>query len=693
MGVTADIAIIIVAALLGGLLAQRLRQPLIVGYILAGVVVGPYTGGITVGDVETITLLAEIGVALLLFALGIEFSLKDLQPVRYIALIGTPIQMGLTIALGYGIGALLGLDWITAIWLGAAIATSNTMIILKTLASRGLIGTLSSRVMIGILIVQDLCIMAIVIVLPHIGDWATGLPALGWAVVRAALFLATMVLIGTRLVPALMRQVARWNSRELFLLTVTALGLGIGYVTYLVGLSFAFGAFVAGIVISESDYSHQALSEIIPLRDLFAMLFFASVGMLLDPMFLLENLPTVLLVALIVLVGKGLIFGGLALGFGYRNVVPLALSFGMFQMGEFSFVLTRTGFNAGVFDADLYALLLTVALVTILVTPLAFQSVTPLYAWQRRRRAPTYTSYALPEDGLQEHVVIAGAGRVGQYVAHVLQRLQLDFVAVELDQYRVEENRAAGYPVIYGDAAQPTVLEAAGLGRARLLLITTPAIAVTQTIVDYVHRIYPHLHIVARAEGQEPMQTLHELGVYEVVQPEFEAALEIVRQALLHLAVPAQEIQVYTDQVRQERYAPLYDTLTDYAMLAKLQNAQQLLRVVWVRLPEESELIGKALGELQVRTRTGVSIVAVLHDGQLIPNPGLGYRFAAGDHVAVLGDDGHRVVFTAWATGVDGGAAMDVVEPIDALDPGEPDESGDSSDVSFPTDAEPPLNG
>ncbi len=661
MGIAADIAIIVVAALIGGLIAQRLGQPLIIGYILAGIAVGPYTGGITVSDVQTVTLLAEIGVALLLFGLGIEFSLKDLQPVRRIALYGTPIQMLLTIGLGYAVGYVLELNWVTSLWVGATIATSNTMIILKMLANRGLMGTLSSRVMIGILIIQDLCIMGISIVLPHIGDWQTGLPALGWAVVRAALFLSAMIFVGTRFLPWLMRHIARWNSRELFLLAVTAIGLGIGYATFLVGLSFAFGAFVAGLVLSESDYSHQALSEIIPLRDLFSLLFFVSVGMLLDPFFLLANLEAVGIVVAIVALGKGVIFGGLAAAFGYRNVVPLALGFGMFQLGEFSFVLTRVGVTQGIFDSDLAALLLTVALVTILMTPISFRAVSPLYGLIRRLRPqPVFQSYALPAEGLHDHVIIAGAGRVGQYVAQVLQRLNLRFVVVDLDQRRVEECKAQHVPVIFGDASQGPVLEAAGIHQARLLLLTTPAISVNQAVVEQVRRMRPTLHIVARAEGREPMELLHALGVYEVVQPEFEAALEIVRQALLHLQVPATQIQEYTDAVRHELYAPLYDVSDDYATLSRLHSAQRLLQLAWVELAEQSEMVGHTLGELGIRTRTGVSVVAVLHEGKLLTNPPLSYRFAAGDLVAILGDGDQRAAFAAWA----GGNAVPVVPPF-----------------------------
>ena len=260
MGIAADIAIIVVGGLIGGLIAHRLRQPLIIGYILVGVLLGPNTGGLTVSSVHDIELLAEVGVALLLFALGLEFSLKELRPVRRIALIGTPVQMLLTILLGLAIGKALGWTVISSIWFGAMIALSSTMVILKTLASQGRLGTLSSRVMIGMLIIQDLAIVPLMIILPQLNDPEAGLPVLGLAALRAAAFLAAMILVGTRVIPRLMATIARWNSRELFLLAVTAMGLGIGYVSYLMGLSFAFGAFVAGLVLSESEYAHQALS-------------------------------------------------------------------------------------------------------------------------------------------------------------------------------------------------------------------------------------------------------------------------------------------------------------------------------------------------------------------------------------------------------------------------------------------------
>ncbi len=553
MGIAADIVIIVVAAFLGGVIMQRLRQPLILGYMLAGVFIGPFTGGVTVSEIHDIELLAEIGVALLLFGLGLEFSFKELLSVKRIALFGGLIQIISTIIYGYFIGQLLGWNWITSVWLGALISLSSTMVILKTLANQGTMGTLSSRVMIGILIVQDLAIVPMMIILPEMSNLETGLPALGFAAVKAAVFLAVMVLAGTRIFPVLMRVVADWNSRELFLLTIMAIGLGIGYATYLFGLSFAFGAFIAGMVLSESDYGHQALSDITPLRDLFGLLFFTSIGMLIDPAFLLDNMGSILLLVGLVVVGKGLIFGALPRLFGFGNIIPIALALTMFQIGEFAFVLARSGVKDGTLSNEQYSLVLAATIVTMIMTPFVAKLTGPLYAL-RRRIVPVepLETVNLSSDKLKDHIVVAGFGRVGRYLAKVLQQLDLPFVVIENNHHRLEDAKKAGLPLIYGDAAQTVVLEAGGISHARLLIITAPGTITAKAITRQARALKSDLHIVARVESIEQAEAMRRLGIYEVVHPEFEASIEITRTALYHLGFSANEIYRLADTMRQE---------------------------------------------------------------------------------------------------------------------------------------------
>jgi CPA2 family monovalent cation:H+ antiporter-2 len=638
LGIAADIALILVAALGGGFIAQRLGQPLILGYIIAGVLVGPYTGGPTVGEVHDIELLAEIGVALLLFALGLEFNLGQLGRVRWIAFVGTPIQMLLTLALGFGIGRLFGWTPYAALWLGAIIALSSTMVILKTLMAQGTLGALSSRVMLAMLIVQDLAVVPLMILLPALGNLEDGLTQIGLAGLRALLFAAAMVLIGTRLIPLVLRWIAAWNSRELFTISVLAIGLGVGYATFLAGLSFAFGAFAAGMVLSESDYSHQALSDIVPVRDVFGMLFFVSVGMLLDPGFIVVNLGPIFLLVAAALLGKSVIFGAVTRAFGYRGEVPIAVGLGLAQIGEFSFVLARTGVSGGAISADQYGLVLAAAVVTMVLTPFATRAAGPLHALVSRwRPAPPVAPANLPAPDLSDHIVIVGYGRVGRYTADVLQRLSLPFVILERDQRRADEIKAVGMPVIYGDAASPVVLEAAGIHRARLALVVASAAIDVELVVRQVRQIHPELHIVARASRLAQLEVLSALGIHEVVQPEFEAGIELVRQTLLHFDVPATEIERLSDRVRRELYQPLQTAHADAELLDNLRRARAALDVVWMTVPEHAPLVGRSLQASSIRQQTGASIVAILRGQTVIQNPGPDTTILAGDQVAVLG--------------------------------------------------------
>ena len=648
MGIAGDIALILVAALLGGLVARRLGLPLILGYILAGVAVGPNTGGPTVSSVHDIELLAEIGVALLLFTIGLHFSLDELAPVRRVALFGTAAQMALTIAFGYGLGRLLGFGWQEAAWFGALLSLSSTAVVLKSLSEQGVMGTLSSRVIIGMLVAQDLAVVPLIIVLPELGSLGQGLSELGVAALRAAAFVAVMVVFGRRVLPWLMARVAAWNSRELFLISVVAIGLGVGYATYLFGLSFAFGAFVAGLVLSQSDYSHQALADVEPLRDVFAMLFFVSVGMLLDPAFLIQNAGTVALVVALVFAVKGLVFAGVVRAFGYGNIIPFAVGLGLFQVGEFSFVIARVGVEEGAISESNYSIVLSTAVITMSLTPFAMRLAPLLYGrWRERFPKEAMSTFNLPERGLGDHVVIAGYGRVGSFVARLLARLDQPFVVVDPNPGRADEARDSGYPVVYGDAGAEPVLEAAGVRRARLVIVTVPDPVGARLVVERARSINPNVHVVARTTTVEQLEELGRLGVYEAVHPESEAGLELGRQALSHLGVPAGDIQRFADEVRRELYAPITRQGTEGDLLAQLERASRQIETEWVRLPENSPLEGRTIGDLGVRTQTGASIVAIVRDDLVLAGPGPDVRFELGDLVGVLGTREQRAAFVA----------------------------------------------
>ncbi len=646
MGIATDLILLVVTAFFSGLLMQRLGQPLILGYILTGIAFGPYTGGFALTSVHEIELLAEIGVALLLFALGLEFSLKDLKPVKKIALIGTPIQIILTIGMGYGIGQLMGWDAKSSLWLGALVSLSSTMVLLKTLMNQGWLGTLSSKVMVGMLIVQDLAVVPLIVLLPMLND-----PSLGWisleiAILKTVVFLAGMILFGTRLLPLIMRYIAHLGSRELFLLAITAIGLGVGYLTYLVGLSFAFGAFVAGMVLSESDYGHQALSDIIPVRDLFGLLFFASVGMLLNPGFLLDHWKQVLMLVLIVSLGKGIIFALLARIFKYGNVVPLAVGLGLFQVGEFSFVLAQVGVSTNSISHEVYSLVLTTAIITMFLTPIISGQTAHLYALSKRwfQHEPLDT-INYPKSGLRNHVIIVGGGRVGFRIAQVLKRLSVPMLIIELDQLRVERAKHADIPVIYGNASHEVVLEAAETPSARLLIITSPEVVIAQAIVENARKVNSEIQVVARAPGVEFLEEFKKLNISEVVIPEFEAGLEMARKALVHLHIPAAKIQHYTESLRQDLFASLFSENEEDEILEQLQWAEHQFDMQWMMIKPGSVLVGKTIGESEIRTITASSVVGVIRDDVLEPNPDANFRFQANDRAAIIGTDSSRETF------------------------------------------------
>jgi monovalent cation:H+ antiporter-2, CPA2 family len=480
------------------------------------------------------------------------------------------------------------------------------------------------------LVVQDLAIVPLIIMLPTLGDFTEGLSRLGEAGLEAAVFIAAMAFLGTRVFPWLMARVASWNSRELFLISVVAIGIGVGYGTYLFGLSFAFGAFAAGMVLSRSDYSYQALAEVGPLRDVFAMLFFVSVGMLIDPTFLLENIGTVATIVVLVFVVKGLIFGGIARAFGYGNIVPFAVGLGLFQVGEFSFVIAREGVQLGALSEEAYSIALTTAAVTMALTPFATRLAPILYGrWREKYPREPLQTLNLPEAGLREHVVIAGHGRVGSFVARLLQQLEQNFVIVDSNPGRTDAARELGYPMVFGDAAAETV----------------PDALTTRLVVERVRRINPTVHIVARAETVAELKELSHLGVYEVVQPEFEAGLELGRQALSHLGVSATEIQQISDRVRGELYAPMTDGSADREFLRQLHVTSRMIETEWVTISENSLMVGKTIGDLGIRSGTGASVVAIIRGSEMLPNPGPEASFEAGDVVGVLGTPDQRAFF------------------------------------------------
>ncbi|MEO8100327.1 MAG: cation:proton antiporter [Acidobacteriota bacterium] len=562
MGIAADFVLIILAGLIGGILARLLRMPLLVGYVAAGVFVGPYTAGPRVTEIHEIELLAEIGVALLLFSLGLEISIRDLQPVRNIAAIGGSLQMIVTTGLGAA-GAVygLGLSWTEGIWFGAMISVSSTMVVLKTLAEAGLTSTLASRVMIGLLVMQDLAVIPLLVILPQLGS----LDGLAWKLARALAIASALLFgiafVGTRLLPKFLRKVLQWGSRELFLVAVVAISVGVGYATFAAGLSFALGAFVAGMMLSESEFSHQALSDVVPLRDIFGLLFFVSVGMLFDPKFALENAGRIVVVVLLIFVGKGVILGGITSAFSYGNMAPWIVGFGLAQIGEFSFVLARTGITGGFLSKPTYDLVLTCTILTMALSPVVAALALPVGGGWRRwwKSAPVQHAIQLPPAQCSAHVIVAGFGRTGRAAARALQVAGIPVLIVESHYASLTAIRDAGFEGIWGDIATDAILHAAHAGEARVLMLTMPDRNIVNLAVERARLINPGLILIARALRERHVAELRAMGVEAVIQPEFEGGVEMVRQALVRYDRDDASVAAITGQLRQELYGARRD--------------------------------------------------------------------------------------------------------------------------------------
>jgi CPA2 family monovalent cation:H+ antiporter-2 len=559
LGLGLDLIIVLAAAIAGGILAYWLRLPIIIGYLATGIAVGPYGFGL-VRDLETINALATIGVILLLFTLGLEFSLNELKRIGRVAVWGGGAQILLTAGVGFALGKLLGWETTNAIFFGFLIALSSTMIVLKTLMERGELDSAHGRVMIGILLVQDLSLVPLMIILPAMGEEGAQLwSSLGIATLKATLFIGIMLVLGIWGLPWLLERVAGRRSRELFLLTVVTLSLGAAFGAHFLGLSAAVGAFIAGLLIGQSVFARQAVADIIPLRDIFGALFFVSLGMLADLNFATDNLVIIALVVVAIIVAKFIICAIIPRVFGYSPKTALFTGMGLIQIGEFSFVLAVVGLEVGIISQNIYSITLAAAIITMGLTPFALNLASTLYRWLNQGKksgwliASRFDQGWLNKQQLAGHAVICGHGRVGNTLTRVLEQKNLPYLVIDIDPQVISRLRSQRIPCIYGDASNSEILAHTELNEANLLICTFPSFMDVELTVRNALKINPKLDIVARVHRDIDAELIKGIGVSELVRPEFEASLEITRHTLHRFGLTAVEIQHILNGLRKER--------------------------------------------------------------------------------------------------------------------------------------------
>lgn len=567
----------LVVAFLFGSVAARLRLPVVVGYLLAGVLLGPFTPGFT-GDRQIVSELAEIGVMLLMFGVGIHFSLRQLLAVRSLALPGAVGQIAAATLLGIGVGYAWGWGLGGGLVLGLVLSVASTVVLLRALIARGVLESPHGRVAVGWLIVEDLFTVLVLVLLPALAALVGAQPTtadhvshaaptagnvfvdLLLALGKTAFFVLLMVLLGTRVFPWLLARVARLGSRELFTLGVLALALGVAVgAALLLGVSLALGAFLAGVVISESDQSYQAAAEALPLQDAFAVLFFVSVGMLFNPAILLQAPERVLAVTAIIMVGKAISGFLLVALLGGPVSTGLTVAAGLAQIGEFSFIVARLGRQLGLLPEQGYQLVLAGALLSIALNPLLFRTIDPIERWIRRRpqllsllewrtRSLEMGAPTVPSE-LQGHAIICGYGRVGSLIGRLLECRDIPYVVIEQNQRLVEELREQGIRAYFGDAANPQLLEHLHLRQARALVLAIPDAVATRRAYEFAREMQPGLEIIARTHSEAEWLYLRERAD-EVILGEREAALEMARSTLERFGLSRDEVEKIGQELR-----------------------------------------------------------------------------------------------------------------------------------------------
>ena len=642
-----DLVCVFAAAATGGLIAGLAKQPALLGYILGGMIVGPAGLGL-IKELVQVETLAQFGAAFLLFALGVEFSFAELKKVQKISLGGGGLQIALTVIVTAAIAVTVG--WVTTpqqgVFLGAILSLSSTAVVLKSLMESNETATPHGQVMLGILVVQDLALGLMLAVLPALDQPPEAIgAALTQAAIKIAVFAAGSIIAGIWIIPRLLRLLASTESRELFLLGVVTLCLGIALLTEELGLSIEMGAFVAGLMISEVEYADRTLTYVEPVRDIFAALFFAAIGMLIDPLFLWNNLELILGLVFLVFVGKFAIVTPIVRLFGYPLKTAVIAGLGLAQIGEFSFVLASEGQSLGLVSRRVYLLLLGTTAVTLVVTPFILRTIPSLFNWIEsippldRWFQPTETPREISEGAmLSEHIVICGYGRTGQNIRTILAEQNAPLLVVEESEAVIQKLRDAKIPYINGNAASLHVLDKARLDRAKALVIALPDAMSTRLCLKRALEIAPQLDVVVRANQYRDIELLYQLGGTEVVQPQFEASLEMANHLLNKIGLSSEQIQRQVTTIRNSHYLKFRPEGIDVEGSQDVESATVGMNTRWYSIALTSPLVGFTIASANIRTLTGATIVAIERDRDLkIEYPDENTQLQAGDRCLVVG--------------------------------------------------------
>jgi CPA2 family monovalent cation:H+ antiporter-2 len=647
-----ELFVVFLSAIIVVLIFHRLKLPHIIGFLFCGVAVGPY-GLNLITRFEDIDVLAEIGVVLLLFTIGLELSLAELRRIKRYVLLGGSLQVLGTAGFAFIAAVLFGMSIPRAIFLSQIFALSSTAIVLSVLANRGEVDTSHGRIILGILLFQDLCVVPMMLITPLLGggrDFQILPIVLSFG--KALLLIGLVLLLAVFIVPRLLGVIVRARLREILVLGVVIICIGTAWLTSYLGLSLALGAFIAGLAISESPYSHQVFAEILPFKDVFNSLFFISIGMLLNLQFLGNHLRLVLLLVVGTLLAKT-ILGGLAVKI-LSGSTRLALLAGLAisQIGEFSFVLAKFGLQFQLLDANLYQGFLATTVLTMMATPWLMSTAPRLARRVPERLDNKLAKQQLPTAShnlaaLRDHTIIVGFGLNGRYLARVLRESSIPYCVLELNPKTVRAAQKEGEPICFGDASRLEILRLVNFFEARILVITAADLPMARRIISVARQNHPNLYIIARTKFASTVEELYQLDANQVIAEEFETATEIFARVLAEYDLPRNVIQAYIETIRREGSPMLRSPGLRQPVLppASMEKLRQLLAGSIVEnfmLLDNSPALGKTLAQLDLRKRTGATIISIVRRNQAIPNPPADFVLAPGDLLVMMGS--HRAL-------------------------------------------------
>jgi len=643
LGFLGDFVIIFGVAVGITFLFYHLRIAPIVGYLIAGVLLGPSVLG-AAKDIASIEVLAEVGIILLLFLIGVEFSLNELLRMNGKMFLVGFLQVFLTTAFVSLIGIGLGASVSQGVFVGLLVAMSSTVIVMKLLSDRGEIDSPQGRLTAAVLIFQDLSVVVIVLLMPVLGGKSDfSVPEVVLNVFLVFAFMVLVIVTSRSLVPFILNRVVQTHSRELFLLSIVVICFGTAYLTSIVGLSLALGAFLAGLIISESEYGHQAFSEILPLKDIFSILFFVSIGMLLDVGSVLRD-PWIILIGVV---------GILVIKFAVGMVVPVVIGYPMrigvlvgvvlAQIGEFSFILSKEGLNYGLISGDDYQVFLASAIITMVFAPFMAQGSLKFSEAIERLPLPhdiklgRFNEEKAERTNLTNHVVVVGFGLNGKNVSKVLSNSHIPFIVLELNPETVRVEKKHGIPIMYGDATKESLLAHVNIKTARTVVIAISDASATRRIVELARRLNPLVYIIARTRYTNEINPLYSLGANDVIPEEFETSIEIISRVLHRYFIPVNEIEKHICEIRRDGYEMFRNVQQKYALFPELKQHLPDSEIETFRINEGSPMAGKTLAEVGFRQKFGVTVLAVQRGKEAIFNPSGNTRLVSEDIVILIG--------------------------------------------------------